>query len=75
MRGELAWALADDGSQRANLVLPAPLVALHLANPWYVDPATGTMGPVETDLPARVVHAMLSSPALPQPSSAACRRS
>ena len=63
--GELAWAVADDGRQRPDLVVPAPLIALRLAAPWYVDPLTGIMGPIETALPARVIRAMLDSPALP----------
>ena len=64
VQGELTWMVADDGRQRPDLTLPAPLVALRLAVPWYVDPATGAMGPVETALPARLVRAMLDSPAL-----------
>ena len=62
--GELTWTMAEDGRQRAALDLPAPLVALRLASPWYVDPASGALGPVETKLPARLIRAMLASPAL-----------
>ena len=63
--GELTWVVAEDGRQRPGLVLSEPLVPLRLTVPWYVDPATGAMGPVETALPARLVRAMLNSPALP----------
>ena len=63
--GELTWVVADDGRQRPGLALPAPLIPLRLAVPWYGNPATGAMGPVETALPARLVRAMLDSPALP----------
>ena len=63
--GELTWVVAEDGCQRSSLALPEPLVALRLSVPWYVDPATGAMGSVETALPARLVRAMLDSPALP----------
>ena len=63
--GDLSWRIFEDGSQRPELALPAPLIALRLAIPWYVDPATGVMGPVEINLPARLVHAMLAAPALP----------
>jgi len=66
VRGELDWNLTDDGSQRPDLTLPERFIVLRLATPWYVDPATGTMGPVETALPPRVVHAMLAGPALPR---------
>ncbi len=65
VHGELEWRLSDDGSQRPVLVLPGPLIVLRLAAPWYVDPATGAMGPVETELLARLVQAMLAGPALP----------
>ena len=65
VNGDLTWVVADDGRQRPDLTLPAPLIALRLTVPWYVDPATGAMGPVETSLPARLVRAMLDSPALP----------
>ena len=63
--GDLAWRLFEDGSQRPELALPAPSIALRLAIPWYVDPATGVMGPVEINLPARLIQAMLAAPALP----------
>ena len=63
--GELTWVVAEDGRQRPDLVLSEPLVPLRLTVPWYVDPATGAMGPVETALPARLVRAMLDGPALP----------
>ncbi len=62
--GELTWVVADDGRQRPYLAVPQQLVPLRLSEPWYVDPATGVMGPVETALPARLVRAMLDSPAL-----------
>jgi len=63
--GKLAWTLSDDGRQRPVLELPPSLVLLRLASPWYVDPATGALGPVETELPAEVVRVMLASPWLP----------
>ncbi len=63
--GEVAWRLTDDGRQRPDLVLPGALIALRLSAPWYVEPATGAMGPVETTLPPRLILAMLDSPALP----------
>ena len=63
--GELTWVVAEDGRRRPDLALPAPVVPLRLAVPWYVNPATEAMGPVETALSARLVRAMLDSPALP----------
>lgn len=64
-QGALEWILADDGSQRAVLTVPEPLLALPFAAPWYVDPTSGVMGPIETDLPAPTLKAMLASPAMP----------
>ena len=62
--GELAWKLSEDGRQYPDLVLPDRLLALRLATPWYVDPATGVVGPVETTLPSRLIRALLAGPAL-----------
>ena len=64
-RGDLQWRLSADGSQRPELILPQSLMLLRLANPWYVHAADGVMGPVDTDLPTRVIRAMLGGPALP----------
>jgi superfamily II DNA or RNA helicase len=64
VEGKLVWTLSDDGRQRPELALPENLLLLRLAEPWYVDPATGLIGPVATELPARVVRAMLAGPAL-----------
>ena len=62
--GGIAWSLEPDGSQRPRLDLPPPLVPLLIGAPWYADPATGAVGPVEAGLPDRIVRAMLSAPAL-----------
>ena len=67
VQGALTWVLADDGTQRPQLALPGTVLPLRLAVPWYADPHTGVMGPVETALPARLVQAMLaSSPLTPE---------
>ncbi len=63
--GRLTWALSDDGRQRPVLELPDGLLALHGAEPWYADPASGAVGPVQTDLPSRLLRAMLAGPPLP----------
>jgi len=62
--GSIAWNLAQDGSQRPHLDLPPPLQPLMIGTPWYADPRTGAVGPVQTGLPDRIVQAMLSAPAL-----------
>ena len=63
--GKLTWALSEDGRQRPVLEVPEPLLALNLAEPWYADPGSGAVGPVETDLPPRVLRAMLACPSVP----------
>ena len=63
--GEVAWAAAADGGQKLQLNLPGDLVVLRLAEAWYADPVTGAMGPVRTDVPAHLLHAMLASPWVP----------
>ena len=65
VRGTLEWQLDDAGNQRPTLTLPSPLIVLRLPAPWYVDPTTGNTGLVETDLPVRLVQAMLDSPPVP----------
>jgi superfamily II DNA or RNA helicase len=60
--GTIGWSLADDGRQRPVMELPAPLITLGIAAPWYVDPVTGAVGTVETDLPAVLVRALLDAP-------------
>ena len=65
LRGELDWSVDENGSQRPALLIPGHLLLLRLALPWYVDPATGAIGPVATALSPRLVHALLAGPALP----------
>ncbi len=61
---QLAWRLLDDGRQTPTLDLPPGLLPLRLNEPWYVEPATGRLGPLETALPAALVRAVLAAPAL-----------
>ncbi len=69
---QLAWRLLDDGRQTPMLDLPPGLLALRLHEPWYVEAATGRLGPLEIALPARLVRAILAAPAL-EPAAAAAR--
>ncbi len=64
IRGQVNWILSDDGRQRAALKLPSGLLSLRLAAPWYADPSTGTIGPVETDFAPQLLRAILASPAM-----------
>ena len=62
--GKVTWALSEDGRQQPILAVREPLLALNLAEPWYVDPQSGTVGPVQIDLAPRVLRAMLACPAM-----------
>ncbi len=62
--GRLVWRAQHDGNQRPDLDLPDGLLVLRLAAPWYADPASGRIGPVELDMPARLVRAVLAGPAV-----------
>jgi superfamily II DNA or RNA helicase len=73
VEGRLVWTLSDDGRQRPELELPKNLLLLRLAEPWYVDPATGVIGPVATGFPARIVRAMLAGPAIQAKTAARVR--
>lgn len=64
-RGRIGWHMTADGSQRATLELPEGLLPLALPEPWYADPATGQLGPVETGLPAPIAAALLAAPPVP----------
>ncbi len=61
----LTWSATPTGQQRLVLELPAGLQPLLLAEPWYVNPANGAIGPVQTGLQPRLVNTLLSSPPLP----------
>ena len=70
----IAWQLGVDGTQRPGLILEeaGPAVTpLMLPEPWYLDPFAGTMGPLETGLPAPVAARLLAAPALPAGANAA----
>ena len=63
--GAMEWQLGDNGNQSPVLILPDNLRTLRLTRPWYVDPATGVMGPIETGLPSRLLCTLLAAPAIP----------
>jgi len=63
--GRLTWSLSEDGRQRPVLEVPEPLLALNLAEPWYADAGSGAIGPVQTELPHRLLRAMLAAPPVP----------
>jgi superfamily II DNA or RNA helicase len=62
--GRLTWALSEDGRQRPMLELPDPVLALNMIEPWYADPRSGAVGPVQTEVPPRLLRAMLAAPSV-----------
>jgi superfamily II DNA or RNA helicase len=63
--GEFHWLMGPDGQQRISLRLPPGLHRFALPMPWYVDPGTGRLGPVECGMPAAMVQRLLSAPPVP----------
>ena len=64
-KGDIVWKLAQDGTQRTGLALEEGLVPLDTTMLWYVEPRSGTVGPITLDLPARAAARLLRSPPVP----------
>jgi len=66
-RAQLTWRLGDDAAQHPDFQVEGDetLQVVALAPPWYVDEATGVVGPLETDLSPRLAAALLSAPPVP----------
>jgi superfamily II DNA or RNA helicase len=62
--GHLRWTV--DGNARSTPVLDVEgaSAVLPLSPPWYVDAAQALAGPIECDVPARVLHHLLTAPPL-----------
>lgn len=60
--GRLAWRVCPDGAQLPAIDLPAGLLQLRLPSPWYADPATGHVGPVDTGMAATLTARFLAAP-------------
>jgi superfamily II DNA or RNA helicase len=63
--GELTWRVEDDGSQVPELTVAGGAAPVLLPAPWYVDSASGELGPVGIDLPPRVLRRLLNAPPIP----------
>jgi superfamily II DNA or RNA helicase len=63
-RGRIEWRLAADGTQRPVATVEGAEAAIvaRMAPPWYVDPAAGLAGPVETGFAPRIAEAVMSAP-------------
>ena len=63
--GSVVWKLAQDGTQQTVLALEEGLAPLDSTMLWYVEPRTGTVGPITLDIPARAAARLLRSPPVP----------
>ena len=72
--GRIHWTINDDGSQRPEVSVDGePATLLRVPEPWYVEPATGTLGPVALDVPAPLARRLLSAPVVPPEQAARVR--
>ena len=64
--GKVEWVLRNNGSQQLQLIVDRPgnAIALQTDPCWYVDPESGTAGPLDLGHPTWRVNQMLGSPAL-----------
>ncbi len=63
--GTIAWTLHDDGTQSPEVLCAGQPVTLFLARePWYVDPATGEVGPLELGIDPFEAMTILRAPPL-----------
>ncbi len=63
--GRLAWRMDAEGAQRPALEADGETLAVFAGAPWYIEPATGTMGALEVGVPPAVVRAVLAAPTVP----------
>ena len=68
-QGRIEWRRSSQAGIAPHLIVEHA-IALDSEPPVYVDEAAGVVGPVETGLPARLAHRLLSAPIIP-PSQAA----
>ena len=73
--GQALWATAEDGVQRFRFDAGGDgVLVLPLAKPWYLDPASGLTGPLETDLPPHLLPVLMTAPPVPPPLAGRLRR-
>jgi superfamily II DNA or RNA helicase len=64
-RGAIGWTVTPDGNQHPAIeAVDEGLVVLPCARPWYIDTETWECGPLDIDLPARLIGPLLSAPAV-----------
>ena len=70
-QGWFAWRLEDDAAYHAVFEVDGtgegerPFSVVAMAPPWYVDEATGVLGPLETGLGPQVSEAIMLAPPVP----------
>ncbi len=63
--GRIGWEVQPDGSQRPALQLDDGLVGFGLAGPWYADPTSGAVGPLNLGVSPGVANKLLAGPPIP----------
>jgi superfamily II DNA or RNA helicase len=72
--GRIHWTTNDDGSQRPQVSVEGEATTLmRVPEPWYAEPATGTLGPVALDIPAPLARRLLAAPVVPPEQAARVR--
>jgi superfamily II DNA or RNA helicase len=66
----LHWVLGPDGSQRIALRLAPGLQHFALPAPWFLDPASETVGPLDCGMPAATLQRLLAAPPVPPEAAA-----
>lgn len=60
----LEWQMEPDGSQRPALVVPEGGAPVLLPAPWYVDAASGELGPLTIGVSPTLLRRLLNAPAV-----------
>jgi superfamily II DNA or RNA helicase len=71
--GRTVWLTDQSGAQRPTVQLAEGLRLMRLPEPWYADPASGEIGPLDLDMPRPVAAALLQAPAVPYAHAAKVR--
>ncbi len=70
--GHVGWTLYPDGSQHVCVLGDDPhTIVLATAAPWYVDLQSSLCGPLDVNVPPRLLEALLDAPPIDPPQAAA----
>ncbi len=70
-RAVAQWQAQPDGRQAFALTGAGIDAVLAISPPWYLDREAGLCGPIESDLPAAVLAALVGAPSIPQDAAGA----